>query len=101
MNRQVASVEDWFQAYGQVYQALPGRVHIRCPNCDHDELQLVFTGSADTGVGWASFWCNHCLHGLHLSRVAIPDGAEILPMDATDERRRRRIPDYTIIPPGD
>jgi hypothetical protein len=96
---QLASVDDWFDAYALVYQALPDHADVACPNCDHQTLQLVFTGDSGTGVGWASFWCDHCLYGLHLSRVSIPDGGEILPVDARIEQRRSRIPDYTIIPP--
>jgi hypothetical protein len=96
---QRASTEEWFQAYEAVYRALPARASRPCPNCGHDDLHVAFTGYADERVGWASFWCGHCLFGLHLSRVSIPEGVEILDIDLSPEQHAQKVPNYTIIPP--
>ncbi|MGI5212379.1 hypothetical protein [Plantactinospora sp. CA-290183] len=98
---QRASSEAWYDAYGEAYSALPGRSDLRCPNCGHRALRIVFTGHVEDRVGYASFWCDNCRYGIHISRVSVPDGVEILPLGESAERRRRVVPDYRIVPPPD
>ena len=94
------SYDRWLAVYGDVYEALPGRAAVRCPRCGADALRLVFVGDEAERIGYAAFWCDNCRHGIHLSRVDVPEGAPMYafrpagPPDA--------IPDYTIIvPPPD
>ncbi len=96
---QNASEEAWYAAYQAIYQALPGDAHVRCPNCGYDSLRLAFTGLPADRVGFASFWCDHCRYGLHLSRVLVPGGVDIIPIDLPDDEHARLVPDYMLVLP--
>lgn len=89
--------DDWIAAYEMVYVALPSRGDVPCPACGHSELRLVFTGDLDRAVGYASFWCEACLHGVVISRVPIPDGAVARSRDVPPEERLPKIPNFTLI----
>ncbi|SCF06868.1 hypothetical protein GA0070607_5138 [Micromonospora coriariae] len=93
----MATFDEWLDAYDVVYRTLPVTSDLRCPNCGHRTLRLVFTGPRGSGYGYASFWCDTCLEGIHLSRVPIPDGVAARPLDAPAEDRNRGIPDYRIV----
>jgi hypothetical protein len=95
--RQTASREDWLDAYEDLYESLPADPHRACPNCGRDALRIAFTGNVDTRIGYGSCWCDNCLFGIHLSRVAIPPDVEVLPMDQTLEERRQHVPNYTLV----
>ena len=95
-----ASWKDWLDAYEQVYEALPSESHVLCPRCGQDTLRLVFTGNDNSQrTGYASFWCDSCLFGIHLSRCLVPEGVPILSIDLPREDRAIIVPNYTIIPP--
>lgn len=94
-----ATSEAWYDAYEQVYAALPEHAAVRCPSCGQDALRIAFTGRPGDRVGFASFWCDNCRTGIHLSRVAVPGGVEIVPIDLPAAERAQRVPNYTIIPP--
>ncbi len=89
----------WIDAYEQVYANLPARSHVRCPNCGVDALRVAFTGPAGQRVGYASFWCDNCRYGIHLSRCDVPDGVEILPLGLPPEERATKVPNYRIVAP--
>ncbi len=90
----------WYEAYAAAYAALPDAAHVRCPNRGYDALRLVFTGLPEGRVGFASFWCDHCRYGLHLSRVAVPGGVDIVPLDLPTEAHDRLVPDYVLVGGG-
>lgn len=95
-----ASWKEWLAAYVDAYESLPGPVGGGCPNCGAGTLNLVFTGLVEDRVGYASFWCSTCLFGIHLSRVAVPDG---VPMDSVYtpvQERSADIPNYTVVREG-
>jgi hypothetical protein len=95
-----ASWSAWLDAYEQVYGHLPATSHVPCPRCDADALRVVFTGHADDRIGYASFWCDNCLFGIHLSRVPVPEGVEMLPYGLSPEQRAVHVPpNYEIVPP--
>lgn len=96
---QHATFEEWYAAYAEVYQALPGDAHVRCPNCGYDRLHIAFTGLPADRVGFASFWCDHCRYGLHFSRASVPDGVAVIPIDLPDAEHARLVPDYTLVRP--
>jgi hypothetical protein len=55
---------------------------------------LALFGAADSGIGTAFLWCDTCLTGIFLHRVAIPAGVAAL-----DSEERHRVPNFMIIPP--
>jgi hypothetical protein len=51
-------------------------------------------------VAYAAFWCDNCLHGIHVSRAGVPAGARIHPFSG--DQQGLSFPDYTVIvPPSD
>jgi hypothetical protein len=91
------SYERWLHAYGDVWEALPGNARLPCPRCGVDALRLVFVGDEVERVAYAAFWCDNCLHGIHVSRADVPAGARIHPFAAPDDPRGLPFPDYTVI----
>lgn len=97
--RQTGSEEEWYRAYEVVYRALPDdpHPHVPCPNCGHDALRVAFTGPRGGRVGFVSFWCDNCLHGVHYSRATAPDGVDVIPIDLSEEEHARYVPNYTFV----
>jgi hypothetical protein len=76
----------------------------KCPNCGATDLRLVFSGRAERPegrTGYAAFWCDGCLVGIHLSRCAVPDGVPMESLDTPVEQRAVRVPDYTLLWPDE
>jgi hypothetical protein len=93
----MANFDEWLEAYDAVYRALPARPALPCPNCSHRTLRLVFTAPPDGDVGYASFWCDACREGIHISRAVIPPGVEARSLATAPGERRPTIPDYHLI----
>jgi hypothetical protein len=94
-----ASRDDWLHAYESAYYALPRNAHIPCPNCGEDALRLAFIGDEGEPIGYVFFWCDHCLLGLHLDRVDIPQGVDVLPRDVTPAELAERVPAFSFVMP--
>ena len=93
----MATWEDWQIAFSAAYEAVPEDPHTPCPHCGNETLRLVFTGDRDRGVGYAAFWCDTCLQGIGISRVAIPDGAVVRDIHDDPDDRRPEIPNFTLV----
>jgi len=61
----LATFDEWLAGYDIVYRTLPATSEVPCPNCGHRTLRLVFTGPRRGDYGYASFWCDTCLQGIH------------------------------------
>ncbi|GGM06656.1 MULTISPECIES: hypothetical protein [Micromonospora] len=92
----MASFDDWLEAYDHVYRTSPGSSDLPCPNCGRSTLRLVFTGPPDMDVGYASFWCDTCLEGIHISRAVIPAGAIVRSLATAAAERVPAVPDYHL-----
>jgi hypothetical protein len=97
MREQKAPWNEWLAAYQRVYDALPGSSDVRCPNCGASALRLVFTGLRQDRLGYASFWCDSCLFGIHLSRTFVPDGVDMESVYTRRGERMTQIPNYTVV----
>jgi hypothetical protein len=89
----VASYEQWEDAFQRAYGA-PGLVGEQlCPNCGVRALRLLFVvereGDRD---GRAVFWCGNCRYGLPPNRSLVPPGGRVV----TDDPE---VPNYRIVPP--
>ncbi|MFJ8812194.1 hypothetical protein [Amycolatopsis thermoflava] len=96
---QRASYADWQRAYGDYYEALPGRLDLACPNCGHHKLRLVFVADEDDRIGYAQFSCGFCRFGIHVSRTWVPEGVEFEPISTPAPLLRERLPDFTLVHP--
>ncbi|WP_405586441.1 hypothetical protein [Streptomyces sp. NBC_01190] len=101
MQALTASWGAWVAAYEQHCKALPGPAHTECPNCGADELRLMFTGRAADRVGYAAFWCDGCLVGIHLGHCSVPADAPMESLDTPVEQRAVRVPSYTMLWPDE
>ena len=93
----MAGFDEWLAAFDEVYRTLPADEKTACPNCGHRTLRLVFTAKPDADVGYAAFWCDTCLQGVHISRSAIPVGAVVRDSSLPIEDRQPSIPDYVAV----
>ncbi|WP_434740257.1 hypothetical protein [Micromonospora sp. SH-82] len=92
----MASFDDWVEAYEKVYRSLPASSEPPCPNCGNPTLRLVFTAPPGERFGFASFWCDTCLEGIHISRTLLPPGATTRSLAVPAEDREPVIPDYRL-----
>ncbi len=93
----MATYDEWLESYGAAYDTVPGPFDDACPNCGHRCLQLVFTGDPDGVIGYAHFWCNHCLQGIGVSRTTIPNHATVQNIRLPHDQRQPRIPNYQLV----
>ncbi|MDT0347640.1 hypothetical protein [Streptomyces litchfieldiae] len=102
MSEQGGAWSDWLAIYEQAYASPTALREQACPRCAARELSLVFTERSVGGDGYANLWCGHCLHGIHVSRSLIPEGATVIPRGSTAEQENLVIPDCRLVwPDGD
>jgi hypothetical protein len=93
---------DWLSVFERHYRALPSADDDSgCPNCGATLLRLTFTGVEEERIGYASFWCDGCLFGIHLSRCEVPEGVPMDSLHTPVELRSVRVPNYTLLWPDD
>ncbi|MBM9504704.1 hypothetical protein [Actinacidiphila acididurans] len=93
---------DWLSVFEEHYAALPAAAERRaCPNCGAERLRLAFTGLEPERVGYAAFWCDDCLFGIHVSRCQVPTGVPMDSLHTPVELRSVRIPNYTLLWPDE
>jgi hypothetical protein len=89
----VASYEQWVEAFQRACKAPDRLEELRCPNCGARALRLLFVvAEEDDGDGRAVFWCDDCRYGLMPNRSVVPPGGRRV----TDDPE---VPDYKIVPP--
>jgi hypothetical protein len=92
--------EAWFSAFSQLHAAWPDKVDVPCPESDGARLRAAYLGDPVSRIGTAFAWCETGRHGIYVSRVAIPPGADMLPFDAPDSEQDLLIPpDIEFLPP--
>ena len=92
----MATFEQWLDAYDDAYDSVPGHLHDACPNCGQHRLRLVFTGDLQRMVGYAHFWCDHCLQGIGISRAVIPVRSVVRDILQPAEDRVPKIPNVHL-----
>jgi hypothetical protein len=102
MQALTASWGAWMEAFERCYKELPDTAaDVGCPNCGAPGLRMTFCGLPEDRVGYASFWCDACLTGVHLSRCAVPDGVPMESIATPVEARAVRVPNYTLLWPDE
>jgi len=91
---------DWLNLYKKV-QASPVTQVMRCPECGNDAVDFQYVGDRAARRGYLDLWCRHCGKGVHLSRVAIPEGANIIDFDAPEDVLTARIPNFEQVVPAE
>ncbi|GAA0449029.1 hypothetical protein Aca07nite_80240 [Actinoplanes capillaceus] len=93
----MTTYDRWLDAYSVAYDTVHEPFEIPCPHCGSTRLRLVFTGNPESDVGYAHFWCDHCLYGIGVSRTVIPDGAVVQDIRQVSAERQPSIPNYRLI----
>jgi hypothetical protein len=89
---------DWLTLYKQIYASPVGHA-LTCPECGNEAVDFQYVGDRGAQRGYVDIWCRHCNKGVHLSRVAIPDDAQVIAFDASDDVLTARIPDFEQVVP--
>ena len=53
-----------------------------CPLCGRGAIQVQYVGDVHARIGYCRAWCDSCNRGIHISRVQIPEFAEVIPFEA-------------------
>jgi hypothetical protein len=84
---------DWLK----IISKFDGKEELTCPDCRAMSINYQFVGDCKTMIGHLYLWCNSCLHGIHISRVIIPNGVEVLPFDVSEKILSKKVPKYKLI----
>jgi hypothetical protein len=91
--------EAWMAAFSRIHAAWPTTVSVDCPSCGRGKVHVSYTGDPSTRIGYAIAWCDVCLKGIYISRLRIPDGAEMFTFDTPDEEIDAVVPNVSLIQP--
>ncbi|MGB6295283.1 MAG: hypothetical protein WBF90_03750 [Rivularia sp. (in: cyanobacteria)] len=91
--------QEWISITTDIYNNLPDLPVLTCPNCHKLGIDFQLVGDLHTKIGFMVCWCPFCLHGIHLSRVYIPDKAQPIPFDMSVEEISKRIPNFIHVKP--
>lgn len=84
----------WVHVFATIMQPPTDRQRAACPNCGFFAVDLRFIADERSRVGMCALWCEHCGHGHTLSRVRVPDGIDVIPLDAPGDVLRTAVPEF-------
>ncbi|NJC86188.1 hypothetical protein [Planosporangium mesophilum] len=99
MTEQQRVWDAWLDAFSLVHEAAPADIDVACPSCGKGKVRITYTGDPERRVGYAIAWCDLCLRGIHLCRVAIHPDVEMLTFGSSDAERRAVVPNVELIAP--
>jgi hypothetical protein len=91
--------KDWLDIYKKINSSERFTENLECPECQSLAVDFQYVGDPKTRIGYLDIWCANCLRGVHLSRVSIPPGREMLSFGVDDEVFSARIPDFEQVIP--
>jgi hypothetical protein len=71
------SYRAWIRTCAQFIAAKP----LVCPECGEAEISVRFVGYLDSRLGYAVLWCPKRLRGVHISRLEVPSGFDMIAID--------------------
>jgi hypothetical protein len=87
----------WLEIAARLGRGEPAK-GARCPNCGDENVDHRYVGDPVSRVGYLAAWCPVCLHGIHISRVRIPERET--PIAYSDlERIAAEIADFLEVEP--
>jgi hypothetical protein len=87
----------WLHIAGNIAGCPQGAKMAVCPHCATYHVGFQYFGDPDSRMGFLRVWCNNCLYGIVVSRVAIPPDA---PMHSwRDPMPEGLVPEYFIVEP--
>lgn len=91
----------WVQLIAQIWDNLPPKNILVCPRCGKPSIDYQYVGDKDSSIGHIVIWCKSCLHEIHMSRVGIPNNANVISYKEDPKVVAERIPKFTQINPAD
>lgn len=88
----------WLMTSANIAKNIKDVSNVNCPTCGRKTLDYLYIGDKKTKTGYLQVWCHHCLNGISIDRVRIPEGAKMLPFD-TQEDLDEVVPRYNRITP--
>lgn len=90
-NRVKQRFKRWLPIIDSINSMLPMREKLVCPNCGEKEVDYAYIGNVETRVGYMVVWCGNCNHGIHVSRVKVPENAELIAFE-DEEKFKKKVP---------
>ena len=84
----------WLKVAAEVTKTVPDVPAIACPSCGEHDIQYQYVGDPATRIGFLMVWSAACSYGIHLSRVGVPAGVDMIPFDAAPAVLRARVPNF-------
>ncbi|MGG0824523.1 hypothetical protein ABE099_16805 [Paenibacillus turicensis] len=81
-----------------VQETVPNIPKIICPGCSSPNISFEYIGDIEKRQGYFLLWCNEYLEGIHISRIRIPETANVTPFKGPDEQLAY-IPNFLNITP--
>jgi hypothetical protein len=90
--------KQWLKLSAVVQETVPDVPKINCTSCSSSNISFEYIGDSEKRQGYLLLWCNNCLEGIHISRIQIPEMANVVPFKGPDEQIAH-IPNFTKITP--
>jgi transcription elongation factor Elf1 len=91
--------QDWLRLFKVLKESPAEKRGLTCPECGSASVDFQFVGDKSSRVGYLNIWCCSCNQGVYLSRVAIPESAEMISFEAPNEVIEKRIPNFRLVEP--
>ena len=91
--------DDWLTVFKDLVSSGGKSITNACPECGAASVNFQYVGDTKTRVGYLRIWCSSCWKGVHLSRVRIPETAQMLSFDAPKEELDRKEPRFEVLEP--
>lgn len=88
----------WLRLSAIVQDTVPNVPKINCPGCSSSNISFEYIGDIEKRQGYLLLWCKKCLEGIHISRIKLPETANVIPFKGPDEQLAH-IPNFTKINP--
>lgn len=86
----------WLEMGAEIVDSIKANRALKlcCPYCREMKIDYQFVGDAVLRVGYLCIWCMQCKRGIHLSRVTIPENANLISYDESIDVISKRIPNF-------
>ncbi|WP_371365960.1 hypothetical protein SRRS_05210 [Sporomusa rhizae] len=86
----------WLKLAKEIVDSVNRNSHVKstCPKCKNHSIDYQYVGNLVTRIGYLNIWCKECHTGIHISRIKIPDNANVISFDTSEEELAKRIPNF-------
>ena len=89
----------WLDVFKKISDAVGEEVELGCPNCGNSGVRFAYVASEKDRIGYLDVWCDSCFHGVHFSRVRVPEGIRFINIE--DQRLiSHSIPEFQRVAPS-